>query len=322
MTQAVSAPRRRLGPIGPEVPPIGFGSWNTWDRMEFDDAVAMVHRAVELGCGFFDVAHYNMGPHSENARTDLIFGQAVRAAGLTRDSWQLCGKLWLWDYPNTGFDEQMRRSLDRIGVDRADLVVVGDYLEPVDIERVVAEVAQQIEMGRFDHWGVNNWPYRDVRAAIDIAHKRGLTPPTFAQLKYGIARRSMAEGPYYSELFTDGELGLQASDVFEGGILVGNTAPDRKIGADVGSIRERIIAAYPKVKRIADDLSASPAQVGIAFCLSYGATDNVLVGASRRSQLEDNVAALDLLDRVGPQKIRDLTGELWIDRDVAADGTW
>lgn len=314
--------RRPLGPNGPQVPPIALGSWNTWDRTEFDDAVAMIHRAVELGYGFFDVAHYNMGPHAEDARTDLIFGQAIRATGLPRDAWLLCGKLWLWEYPTTGFDEQLTRSLDRIGVDRADLVVVGDYFGELDIERVVTDVAEQIAKGRFEHWGVNNWPYADVRAAIDIARKRGLTPPAFAQLKYGLARRSMAEGPYYAKLFADGELGLQASDVFEGGILVGNSAPQRKIGADVGSIREQIIASYPRVQRIADELGASPAQLGIAFCLSYAATGNVLVGASRMSQLEDNVGAIALLDRVGADTIRDLTAELWIDRDVAADGTW
>lgn len=311
---------RQIG--GREVPVLSFGSWNTWDRMEFDEAVVMISRAAEYGCAFFDVAHYNMGPHAENARTDLIFGKAVREAGLAREDWLYCGKLWLWDYPATGFAQQMRTSLERVGVAKADLVVVGDYFGELDVERVVADVAEQIADGTFDIWGVNNWRYQDVRAAVDIARRRGLTPPAFAQLKYSLARRSMAEGTFYRSLFDSGELALQASDVFEGGVLVGNLRPSRKIGADVGGIRERIVEAWPRVDWLAREFDASPAQLGIAFCLANPATANVLVGASSIAQLDDNVAALELLDRIGADTIRAKTAGLWLDKEVAADGTW
>ncbi|MCW5252561.1 aldo/keto reductase [Streptomyces sp. SHP 1-2] len=322
MSTAQSVPRRRLGPDGPEVPVLALGSWNTWDRMEFDDAVSLIARAAELGCAFFDVAHYNMGPHAENARTDLIFGRAVREAGLARSDWQFCGKLWLWDYPSTGFTQQMETSLERVGVERADMVVVGDYFGELDVERVVTDVAEQIEAGRFTTWGVNNWQYRDLRAAIDIARERGLVPPAFAQLKYGLARRSMAEGGYYGPLFDSGELALQASDVFEGGLLVGNLRPNRKIGADVGGIRERIADSYAEVQRLADGFGTTPARLGVAFCLANPATANVLVGVSRQAQLEDNAGAVALLDRIGADALREAVSGLWIDREVAADGTW
>ncbi|GAA4667114.1 L-glyceraldehyde 3-phosphate reductase [Streptomyces chumphonensis] len=322
MSTAQPIPRRRLGPDGPEVPVVSLGSWNTWDRMDFDDAVKLVARAAELDCAFFDVAHYNMGPHAENARTDLIFGRAVREAGLARADWRFCGKLWLWDYPATGFTEQMETSLERVGVESADMVVVGDYLDDIDVERVVTDVAEQIDAGRFTTWGVNNWRFTDLRAAIDVARGRGLVPPSFAQLKYGLARRSMAEGRYYAPLFDSGELALQASDVFEGGVLVGNLRPGRKIGADVGGIRERVAASYGEVRALAESFEATPAQLGIAFCLANPATANVLVGVSRQAQLEDNVGAIALLERVGAETLREATAHLWLDRDVAADGTW
>ncbi|MET9267239.1 aldo/keto reductase [Amycolatopsis sp. NPDC004079] len=314
--------RPGLGPAFPRVPALSLGSWNTWDRMEFGDAVALIARAAELGHAFFDVAHYDMGPHAEGSTTDQIFGRAVREAGLAREDWLYCGKLWLWDYPNVGFAQQMNTSLERVGVESADLVVVGDYFGEVDLERVVADVAEQIEAGRFRAWGVNNWRIDDLRKAFAIARKRGLEPPVFAQLKYGLARRSMAEGEYYAPLFASGELTLQASDIFEGGLLVGNLKPSRKIGADVGGIREKIADAWPAVQKIAAELDASPAQLGIAFCLANPATANVLVGVSRQAQLEDNAGALDLLERVGADRIRELTKELWLDREVAADGTW
>ncbi|WP_349627227.1 aldo/keto reductase [Leifsonia sp. C5G2] len=318
----VRIPTRPLGPGGPDVPVFALGSWNTWDRMAPDEAVALIRRAHEVGAAFFDVAHYDMGPHAENARTDLLFGEAVRAAGLGRDDYLLCGKLWLWEYPEKSFAGQLDVSLDRVGVDRADLVVVGDYVGEVDVPRIVREVAEQIAAGRFDAWGVNNWAIRDVRTALETAEAEGLTPPTFAQLKYGLVRRAMAEGSHYGELFADGTLALQASDVFEGGILAGKLSPARKIGADVGGIRERIVAVYPEVERIAADLGATPTQLGIAFALAHPATANVLFGVSRLSQLEDNLGALELLDRVGAERLREATAGLWLDGAVAPDGTW
>ncbi|WP_314147399.1 aldo/keto reductase [uncultured Leifsonia sp.] len=319
---AAPVPTRTLGPGGPEVPVFALGSWNTWDRMTPDDAVALVHRAAEAGAAFFDVAHYDMGPHAENARTDILFGEAVRAAGLRREDYLLCGKLWLWEYPARSFADQLAVSLDRIGVESADLVVVGDYLGEVDVPRIVTDVAAEIEKGRFAGWGVNNWLIDDVRAAIAFAQAEGLTPPTFAQLKYGLVRRTMAEGEPYGALFARGALALQGSDVFEGGILAGKLTPGRKIGADVGGIREAIVAAYPEVQRIAASLDATPTQLGLAFVLSHPATANVLFGASRLEQFEDNLGALALLDRVGPDTIRTLTRTLWLDSHLAPTGAW
>ncbi|WP_348787068.1 aldo/keto reductase [Leifsonia sp. NPDC080035] len=315
-------PTRTLGPGGPEVPVFALGSWNSWDRMTPEGAVALVRRAAEVGAAFFDVAYYNMGPHAENARTDILFGEAVRTAGLRREDYLLCGKLWLWEYPAQSFADQMDVSLERIGVESADLVVVGDYFGEVDVQRIVTDVAAEIGKGRFASWGVNNWAIGDVWAALDFADAEGLTPPTFAQLKYGLVRRTMAEGSYYGELFDSGRLALQASDVFEGGILAGRLTPSRKIGADVGGIREAIVAAYPEVERIAASVDATPTQLGLAFALSHPATANVLFGVSRLAQLEDNLGALALLDRVGAEAIRAQTADLWLDRTINPDGTW
>lgn len=321
MTAAL-VPTRKLGPLGPDVPVFALGSWNIWDRMDADARAALIERAVEVGSAFFDVAYYNMGPHAEASRTDLLFGETIRELGLRRDQYQLCGKLWLWEYPQTGFAGQMDESLERIGHESFETVVVGDYFGDLDIAQVVRDVHAEIERGSFASWGVNNWPADGLQLAFDTAEAEGLTPPTFAQLKYGLVRRSMAEGPFYGDRFASGQLALQASDAFEGGILVGKLTPTRKIGADVGDIRDQIVAAYPEVQRIAEDLGATTAQLGIAFCLANPATANVLFGASSVAQLNDNLGALEVLERVGAERIRELTAGLWLDRDVRADGVW
>ncbi|WP_052193626.1 aldo/keto reductase [Microbacterium sp. ZOR0019] len=314
-------PWKPLDSPGAPVPPLALGSWNTWDRMAPDDAVALIRRAVELDAGFFDVAYYNMGPHSENSKTDILFGQALRASGVDRDDIVLCGKLWLWDWPNQGFRAQLVESLERAGLDRFDTLVVGDYLDAPDLPRLVADVNELIAEGLVGSWGINNWRIEHTREALAVAAEHGMAGPVFAQLKYGIARRSMAEGDAYGPLFAEGTLTLQASDVFEGGILATGRMPERKIGADVGGIREQIAAVYPEVARVAGEFGVTPAALGVAFCLSNPATANVLFGASRLAQLEENHAALALAGDHGAE-VRTALADCWVDREVRADGAW
>ncbi|WP_315637485.1 MULTISPECIES: aldo/keto reductase [Microbacterium] len=317
----VTYPRKPLSPRGATVPPLALGSWNTWDRMGFDDAVQLIQRAVDLDAGFFDIAYYNMGPHAENSRTDILFGEAFRASGVDRAQVVLCGKLWLWDWPHQGFRAQIEESLERAGLDRFDTLVVGDYLDAPDMPRLVADVNALIADDLVDSWGINNWRIADTRAALAEATAQGVVGPAFAQLKYGIARRAMAEGDAYGPLFADGTLALQASDVFEGGILATGRMPQRKIGADVGGIRERILAVYPEVARVAGEFGVTPAALGIAFCLANPATANVLFGASRVAQLEDNHVALALARDHGAE-VRAALADCRVDHAVRPDGTW
>lgn len=314
-------PLKALARVGDPVPPLALGSWNTWDRMTESEATAMIGRAIELDAGFFDIAYYNMGPHAENSRTDILFGKALRASGVAREDIVLCGKLWLWDWPNQGFRAQLVESLDRAGLDRFDTLVVGDYLDAPDMPHLVSDVNALIDEGLVGSWGINNWRIEHTRAALAEATVQGAAGPAFAQLKYGIARRSMAEGDAYGPLFADGTLTLQASDVFEGGILATGRLPQRKIGADVGGIREQIAAIYPEVERVAGEFGVTPAALGIAFCLSNPVTANVLFGASRLEQLEQNHAALALTRDHGAEVRVALEG-CWVDREVRADGTW
>ncbi|MEF2978630.1 aldo/keto reductase [Subtercola sp. YIM 133946] len=315
-------PTRRLGRSGPEVPILALGSWNTWDRMPAAEAVAMIERACDAGAGFFDVAYYNTGPHAEGSRTDLLFAEALRSSGRDRDDVVLCGKLWLWDYPRASFSDQLHESLERIGQQRLDTVVVGDYLGEPDVEGIVADVAALEQQGLIGSWGINNWRIEHTRRALDFARREGLAPPVFAQLKYSVARRSMAEGREYGDLFASGELGLQASDIFEGGILAGRLRPQRKIGADVGSIREQIAAIHPAIARRAAEFDATAAQLSLAFVLAHSAVGNVLFGASRRSQLDEGIAAVRLFERIGAARLGTLLADLQVDTSVRSDGRW
>ncbi|MFD0634841.1 aldo/keto reductase [Catenulispora yoronensis] len=176
-------------------------------------------------------------------------------------------------------------------------------------------MGELIRAGRADHWGFNNWAAEDVVTACEFARREGLPLPQLAQLKYSVVRRSVADGEPYRRIFEDYGVSLQASDVFEGGLLAGNATPNRRIGMDTGGIREQITTAAPQIAALAADLDATPAQLALAFCLTHPATATVLFGASRLTQLQDNLGALDLLARHGGI-LRDRCDQWWLDRGV------
>jgi L-glyceraldehyde 3-phosphate reductase len=164
-------------------------------------------------------------------------------------------------------------------------------------------------------WGVNNWSASSIQALIDIATDEDVPGPQIAQLKYSVSRRAIPDGAPFAGLWEQG-LTLQASDCLEGGILAGKVNGDRQIGRDPGDIRGRILSDVPAFAALADSLDASPAQLGIAFTLTHPALTTTLFGASSVAQLRANLAAVDLVDRVGVAELRRLVAPFWADRGI------
>lgn len=319
-----TVPKRRIGTSGPEVSVLALGSWHTYDRMDFHDGAALLRRAVNAGIDLFDVGVYGGVPLDESGKihhsfTDVIFGRLVEHAGIAREDYRLSEKLWLEPWPQITMSAQLQRALERVGTDRADLAVLGDIrTETINYRALVLDLAEAVRSGLLGAWGVNNWSVADLRATHEAAQAEGVPGPQLAQLKYSPCRRAMADDPEYRALLAETGISLQASDVFEGGMLAGRVGSDRMVGRDPGGVRERIAAVAPRLREIAAGWDATPAQVAVAFGLTHPATATVLFGASRMEQLEDNLGALDLLERVGAEPLRAAVDELWVDQHVGA----
>ncbi|WP_214408421.1 aldo/keto reductase [Sphaerisporangium fuscum] len=314
-TERTTIPRRKIGTHGPEASVLSLGSWHIYDRMDFADAVAMVRRAVDLGVNLFDVGVYGLPGHPP-VFTDVLFSAIVRAAGIGRHEYLLSEKLWLEGYPEMSLREQLERALFRVGSDRADIVVLGDIRrDDLDLRRLADDLAALEDDGIVGCWGVNNWSATAISTIRRHALDAGSPGPQLAQLKYSPCRRSIPDGTPFAGVFAEG-VSLEASDVLEGGILAGKTQPSRQVGRDPGGVREQIVEAAAGIGKIAADLDATPAQLCVAFALTHPATCTVLVGTSSMEQLTDNVGALELLDRVGAERLRSLLEPFWADRDV------
>lgn len=308
-------PRREIGRSGLHSSLFSLGSWHTYDRMDFADAVAMLREAVDRGVNLFDVGVYS-APGAPPVFTDVIFSAMVRTAGLDREEWLLSSKLWLETFDAEGFRPQLDNALMRVGVEHADLVILGDLRrDDLDLRDLVLDLARLTDAGIIRAWGVNNWSASSIQALIDIATDEDVPGPQIAQLKYSVSRRAIPDGAPFAGLWEQG-LTLQASDCLEGGILAGKVNGDRQIGRDPGDIRGRILSDVPAFTALADSLDASPAQLGIAFTLTHPALTTTLFGASSVAQLRANLAAVDLVDRVGAAELRRLVAPFWADRGI------
>lgn len=308
-------PLREIGRSGLHASLFSLGSWHTYDRMDFADAVTMLREATERGVNLFDVGVYS-APGAPPVFTDVIFSAMVRAAGLRRDEWLLSSKLWLEAFGADGFRPQLENALMRVGVEHADLVILGDLRrDDLDLRNLVLDLARLADAGLIRAWGVNNWSASSIQRLIDLAAAEGVAGPQIAQLKYSVARRSIPDGEPFARLWEQG-LTLQASDCLEGGVLAGTVNGDRQIGRDPGDIRERIIADVPAFTALAESLDTTPAQLGIAFTLTHPALTTTLFGASRIAQLHANLDAAALVDRIGAAELRRLVEPFWADRDV------
>lgn len=306
-----------LGQTGLKLSRLSLGSWHTYDRMDFHAAVALLRKAVDAGINLYDVGVYGTAETVPPPITDILFSAMVRAAGLKRDEWLLSSKLWIEGFDNNhGFRPQLERALYRVGVDHADLVVLGDLRrDDVALRDLVMDLASLKKAGLIRAWGVNNWSAANIQALIDIARAEGVEPPTMAQLKYSVARRAIPDGAPFAKLFAQGFL-MQSSDVMEGGILAGKTSPSREVGRDPGNIREKIVSVAAPLGALAARYGVTAAQVCIAFALSHKANISTLFGATRLEQLDQAIGAIALLDRVGADTLRADVEPFWCDRDV------
>ncbi|MFT4123621.1 MAG: aldo/keto reductase [Microbacteriaceae bacterium] len=309
-------------PLSPGVslPRFALGSWHTYDRMDFEDGVALLRAAVERGVTMFDVGVYGVPGARPPALTDVLWSAFIRGTGFGREKYLLSEKVWTDAYDG-GFRAQLERALFRVGTDHADVVVLGDIHRDDLTMAMIGEAMQElVDAGLTRAWGVNNWSASNIHRLLDHAETEGTTPPAFAQLKYSVARRSIPDGAPFAALWERGFV-FEASDVFEGGYLAGRARLDREVGRDPGDVRTTMLDYLPRWIETAESVGTTAAVLAMAFVLTHPHNVTTLFGATTLSQLQDNLAAADLVDSLGAERIRELARPFWADKDsVSPEG--
>lgn len=309
---------RRLGRTGLRVSALSLGSWVTYhNQVDTGQAAEMMAAAYDAGINFFDNAEVYAGGHSEE-----IMGAAIRQLGWPRLNYVVSTKFF-WGLDRVGdavnrkdtlnrkyLMQAMDGSLRRMGLDHIDLIYCHRPDPHTPIEETVRAMSDLITQGKALYWGTSEWSAADIRAAWEIADRHHLHKPVVEQPQYHLLHRERVEREY-SRLYDDMGLGLTTWSPLASGLLTGkykHGVPEGSRGAleNMAFLREGLLdpaknAAVARLEPIAAELGGTLAQLAIAWVVRNPRVSSVITGASKVSQLQANLGALTLVDKLTPE---------------------
>jgi voltage-dependent potassium channel beta subunit len=307
---------RRLGKSGLKVSEFSFGSWVTFGKqVEGGDAVSLMTLAYDSGINFFDNAE-----GYESGKSEVVMGEALKTLGWKRDSFIVSSKVfWGGDKPTQRglsrkhVTDAAHAALKRLQVDYLDLYFCHRPDIDTPIEETVRAMHDLVAQGKILYWGTSEWSAQQLTEAYLVARDLRLTPPTMEQPQYNMFERQKVEGDYLP-LYDLMGLGTTIWSPLASGILTGkynNGMPNdsrmnlpgyewlkERWASEEGRAR---LAQVVELARVADDIGISITHLALLWCLSNRNVSTVILGASRVSQLEDNLAALTHKDKLTPE---------------------
>ncbi len=298
---------RKLGRYGIRVSEVGVGGWLTHGRT-IDDSVTseIVHRAFELGINFFDTADvYNTG------EAEKSLGIAIQ--DIKRESLVIATKCFFPMSQETNdrglsrkhITESVNASLKRLQTDYIDLMQFHRFDSETPLDETVRAIDDLIRAGKVLYWGVSEWKAHQISEVVNVAKQLNANLPASNQPCYSMLQRSIEDSVIpVSELHGLGQVVFSplAQGILTGKYLPGQPAPTGTRGADDSSnmwMRDTL-ANHELLQRI-QDLKAYVESLGfelpafaLAWCLRKQNVSSVIIGASRTSQVEQNVLAATL----------------------------
>ena len=293
--------KRTLGSQGLLVPCLGLGCMGmsmAYGTPDEDESIATLHRAIELGCNFFDTAEVYgpfrneelLGRAFKGRRQDVIlatkFGFRIvdgKQVGMERDS------------RPAHIREVVEASLQRLGTDHIDLLYQHRVDPAVPMEDVAGTVAELVRQGKVKYFGLSEVGVANIRRA----HK--VHPVTAVQSEYSLWERNLEQDviPALREL----GIGLVPFSPLGRGFLTGEVrrAEDYPEGdfrrndpRYQGANYDANMAAAQVVRDVGAAHGVKPGQIALAWVLHRGEDLVPIPGTKRRKYLEENLGSADI----------------------------
>ncbi len=308
---------RNLGRTGVKVSPLCLGCMNFGKRTEEDDAIEIIHRALDAGVNFLDTANvYSRG------RSEEIVGEAIRKSG-KRDWIVLATKVHgrmddedpnMLGNARRHIVQQCEASLKRLQTDWIDLYQIHRPQSDIPIDETLRALDDLIRDGKVRYVGTSTYAAWQVVESLWVAKELGLNRFVTEQPPYHLLdRRIERELVPMAETFG---LALLPWSPLAGGFLTGKykrgEAPPenaRQKKDSHGCRTDEGFDVVERVEEIAETKGYTPSQLSLAWCMHQPGVTSPIIGPRTMEQLEDNLGAMDVevtdadrekLDEVAP----------------------
>lgn len=295
---------RSCGRSGLKLPLLSLGLWHNFGDTEvFENSRQLVLNAFDLGITHFDLAN-NYGPPPGSAERN--FGRILHAdLSDYRDELIISTKagydMWPGPYGNWGSRKYLLASLDqslkRMGLEYVDIFYSHRFDSATPLEETMGALAHAVRSGKALYVGISNYGPEQTATAAKLLRDLG-TPCLIHQPKYHMFDRTVEQG-LLDVLGREG-IGCIPFCPLAQGLLTGkylNGIPaDSRAAHDPRFLKpehitEDKVVRLRKLNALAQQRGQSLAQMALAWVLRHPAVTTALIGASRVSQLKENLEA-------------------------------
>jgi len=317
---------RRLGKTGLQISEMSFGSWITFGtQIGKDLAQDLMVKAYDNGVNFFDNAEVYA-----NGKSEELMGKVLKDVNWSRDSYLLSSKAFfgikgLKDSRPTQkgntrkhLTEACHQALNRLQTDYLDLYYCHRPDKNTPMEETVWAMHNLIQQGKILYWGTSEWSAQEIMEAQMVAKQYNLIGPSMEQPQYNMIVRDKVEEEF-SQIYKTVGLGTTIWSPLASGILTGkyNDGVPEGTRLNLGelswlaekNLQEEYFEKVRKLTKLAEELGISMPQLAIAWVLKNDDVSTAILGASKTSQLDENLKAGEaksLLSEEVMQKIEDI----------------
>jgi voltage-dependent potassium channel beta subunit len=301
---------RHLGKAGVKVSELSLGAWVTYgNQFGVKEAKEIMAAAYDAGVNFFDNAEAYAGGQAET-----IMGEALKDLGWARKDYLVSTKIfWGGEGPNDrGLSykhiiEGTHNALKRLQLEYVDLIFAHRPDPETPIEETVFAFNQVIREGKAFYWGTSEWSAAEIMRATDFARRNNLRPPSMEQPQYNLLHRRRFEEEY-APLYKELGYGTTTFSPLSSGLLTGKYNQGIPKGSrgdleDYAWLRDNFtneakLAVTLQLGEVAADLGVSLAQMSLAWVLKNPNVSTVITGASKVSQVTENMKAAQVKDQL------------------------
>ena len=309
-----------LGKSGLKVSRLSLGSWLTFGKL-IEDKVSekLMHYAYDQGINFFDNAEiYARG------KSELVMGKILKKSAWSRDSYIVSSKVFFGtggQWPTQkGLNrkhvfEACHQALKRLQVDYLDLYFCHRPDKSTPIEETVWAMHQLIMQGKILYWGTSEWSAQEIMEAHMFAKQNHLIGPVMEQPEYNMFARRKVEVEF-AQLYKTVGLGTTIWSPLASGILTDKYLNKFPKGTRLGvqglewlkekNLTEDKLAKISLLNELSNDLGMSLPVMSIGWCLKNQNVSTVILGASKMSQLKENMKSIDALNKLDEKAIKQI----------------